>query len=92
MGKMHVNRSDDLAGFVAETTRNDGDTTQSEVVFEGLRPLRARNRKGAALLTALEQGHADTLTGRVRPLTDKVLRDIARRGRRLAQQRADENR
>lgn len=85
---MNVNLSDDLADFVAEQTRDGGYTNQSEVVRDGLRLLRARDRKREALLTALEQGHADNLAGRVRPLTDDVLRDIAQRGRALAERRA----
>ena len=85
---MNVNLSDDLADFVAEQTRDGGYTNQSEVVREGLRLLRARDRKREALLTGLELGHAQNVAGNVRPLTDDVLRDIAQRGRKLADHRA----
>jgi hypothetical protein len=40
------------------------------------------------LMAALDRGHADYLAGKVRPLTDDALRDIARRGRQLAERRA----
>jgi antitoxin ParD1/3/4 len=88
MRTMNVNLSDDLADFVAEQTRDGGYTNQSEVVREALRLLRARRQKRDALLAALEQGHAETLAGKTRPLTDDVLRDIARRGRQLADRRS----
>jgi antitoxin ParD1/3/4 len=91
MGKMrtmNVNLSDDLADFVAEQTRDGGYTNQSEVVRQGLRLLRAQGRKRDALLAALERGHAETLAGKGRPLTPDVLRDIAHRGRQLADRRA----
>jgi hypothetical protein len=35
----------------------------------------------AALLAALDQGHAENVGGKTRPLTDELLRDIAHRGR-----------
>ena len=92
MRTMNVNLSDDLAEFVAERTRDGGYTNQSEVVREGLRLLRAQGRKRDALLTALEQGHAENLAGKTRPLTDDALRDIARRGRQLADRRAARSR
>jgi antitoxin ParD1/3/4 len=87
MRTMNVNLSDDLAEFVAEQTRDGGYTNQSEVVREGLRLLRSRGQKRQALLAALEQGHAENVAGKSRPLTDDLLRDIARRGRKLADQR-----
>ncbi|HEV2738384.1 MAG TPA: type II toxin-antitoxin system ParD family antitoxin [Candidatus Elarobacter sp.] len=88
---MNVNLSDDLADFVAEQTREGGYTNQSEVVREGLRLLRARDRKRDALLTALEQGHAENVAGKARPLTDDVLRDIAQHGRKIAERRRPGN-
>ena len=85
---MNVNLSDDLADFVAEQTREGGYTNQSEVVREGLRLLRARDRRRDALMAALDHGHAENLAGKARPLTDDVLRDIARRGRKIVDRRS----
>ncbi len=84
---MNVNLSDDLAEFVAEQTREGGYTNQSEVVREGLRLLRARDQKRDALLAALEQGHAENIARKTRPLTDDVLQGIAQRGRKIADRR-----
>ncbi len=44
-------------------------------------------QKLRSLLLSLEVGHAATEAGRVRPLTDELLRDIAARGRELADAR-----
>jgi antitoxin ParD1/3/4 len=85
---MNVNLSDDLADFVAAQTRAGGYTNQSEVVREGLRLLRDRGRKHEALLAALDSGLEEARAGKDKPLTAEALRDIARRGRRLAEQRA----
>lgn len=87
---MNVNLSDDLADFVTAQTHAGGYTNQSEVVREGLRLLRARDREREALLAALDRGLEEARTGNVKPLTADALRDIARRGRRLAEQRAAE--
>ena len=84
---MNVNLSDDLAEFVAVQTREGGYTNQSEVVREGLRLLRARDQKRGALLAALEQGHAENIARKTRPLTDDVLQGIAQRGRKIADRR-----
>jgi antitoxin ParD1/3/4 len=88
MRTMNVNLSDDLADFVAAQTRGGGYTNQSEVVREGLRLLRARDRKREALLAALDRGLEEARAGKAKPLTADALRDIARRGRRLAEKRA----
>jgi putative addiction module CopG family antidote len=88
MRTMNVNLSDDLAEFVAKQTRDGGYTNQSEVVREGLRLLRARGRNREALMAALDRGHAENLAGKSQPLTDDDLRDIAKRGRQLADRRA----
>ena len=85
---MNVNLSDDLFEFVGEQTRKGGYTNQSEVVREGLRLMRARLAKRRALLRALEAGHADAEAGRVKPLTDDLLRDIAARGAERTRARA----
>ena len=87
MPTMNVNLSDDLAEFVGEQTRSGGYTNQSEVVREGLRLMRARLAKRRALLDALEAGHADAQAGRVKPLTDDLLSDIAARGRKRAEKK-----
>ncbi len=84
---MNVNLSADLAEFVGEQTREGGYTNQSEVVREGLRLLRSRMLKRRTLLRALETGHSDAKAGRVKPLTDDLLRDIAARGRKRAEAR-----
>ena len=85
MPTMNVNLSADLLDFVGEQTRRGGYTNQSEVVREGLRLLRARIVKRRALLRALAVGHADAQAGRVEPLTDDLLRDIAVQGRKRAE-------
>jgi antitoxin ParD1/3/4 len=91
MRTMNVNLSDDLADYVTAQTRDGGYTNQSEVVREGLRLLRARDRKREALLAALDRGHAEAIAGKAKPLTKESLRDIARRGRLLAERRAAPN-
>ncbi|MGP6156240.1 MAG: hypothetical protein ACLPYS_01665, partial [Vulcanimicrobiaceae bacterium] len=59
---------DFLPGFRADTTLAAVlETTQAESLAE--------------LLAALEAGHADTVAGRTKPLTDEALRDIAARAR-----------
>jgi len=88
MRTMNVNLSDDLVEFVSEQTSAGGYTNQSEVVREGLRLLRARLLKRSALVRALQIGRADAKAGRIKPLTDGVLRDIAARGRKRAGKRA----
>ncbi len=88
MPTMNVNLSEDLAEFVGEQTKRGGYTNQSEVIREGLRLLRSRLAKRRALVRALEAGHADTESGRVKPLTDALLRDIAARGRKRVVARA----
>jgi antitoxin ParD1/3/4 len=81
MPTMNVILTDDLAEFVAEEIRDGGYANQSEVAREGLRLLRARRNKRRALLAALDAGHADTVAGRTRPLTDELLEDLVARGR-----------
>ncbi len=78
---MSVSLPDDLVTFVQDEAANGGYGNQSDVVREGLRLLRERNQKTAALLAALEKGHADTLAGRTKPLTDERLRAIADRAK-----------
>jgi putative addiction module CopG family antidote len=85
MPTMNVNLSEDLVAFVGEQTQKGGYTNQSEVVRESLRLMRAQLAKQRALVAALKRGHADTKAGRVKPLTDDLLRDIAARGRKRAQ-------
>jgi antitoxin ParD1/3/4 len=87
---MNVNLSDDLVQFVGEQTKSGGYTSQSEVVREGLRLLRARLAKRRALVSALKAGLADVEAGRVKPLTDDLLREIAARRRKQAEARARE--
>ncbi|MDQ6943032.1 MAG: type II toxin-antitoxin system ParD family antitoxin [Candidatus Eremiobacteraeota bacterium] len=87
MRKTKVRLSDDLADFVAERIRAGGYTNQSEVVREGLRLLRARDRNREVLTAALDRGHAENVAGKRRSLTDDALRDITERGRRLAEER-----
>lgn len=89
---MNVNLSEDLAKFVIEQTGKGGYTNQSEVIREGLRLLRSRLVKERALVRALRAGHADTAAGRVRPLDDDLLRDIAARGRERHEGRAGNKR
>ena len=83
---MNVSLTDDLNAFVAEQLKA-GYNNQSEVVRDGLRLLRARNDKLLQLRAAVELGIADAESGRTKPLTDDLLRDIAERGRRLAESR-----
>jgi antitoxin ParD1/3/4 len=78
---MSVSLPDDLVAFVQEEAANGGYGNQSDVVREGLRLLRERKRKAAALLAALEKGHTDALAGRTTPLTDERLRAIADRAK-----------
>ena len=81
MGTMSVSLPDDLVAFVQDEAANGGYGNQSDVVREGLRLLRERKQKAAALLAALEKGHTDTLAGRTKPLTDERLRAIADRAK-----------
>jgi antitoxin ParD1/3/4 len=83
---MNVSLTDDLSAFVAEQLA-DGYNNQSEVVRDGLRLLRARNHKLRNLRVAIDAGDADIEAGRSKPLTDALLRDIAKRGRARAQVR-----
>jgi antitoxin ParD1/3/4 len=84
---MSVSVPDDLIAFVQDEAANGGYGNQSDVVREGLRLLRERKQKGAAILAALEKGHADTLAGRTKPLTDERLRDIADRAKARGKRR-----
>lgn len=77
---MNVSLTDDLSAFVAEQLEQ-GYNNQSEVVRDALRLLRARNDKQRDLRRAIDLGLADIDAGRVKPLTDELLIDIAERGR-----------
>jgi ribosome-binding protein aMBF1 (putative translation factor) len=57
------------------------------LVRGGLRLLRSRVHKRQSLLHALEVGHEAAEAGRRKPFTDELLRDIAARGRKLADAR-----
>ena len=83
---MNVSLPDDLSAFVAEQLA-DGYNNQSEVVRDGLRLLRARNHKLRNLRSAIDAGDADIEGSRTKPLTQDLLRDIAERGRALAEAR-----
>ena len=63
---------DNLVTFVQDEAANGGYGNQSDIVGEGLRLLRERRQKAAALLAALRKGHTDTLAGRTKPLTDEA--------------------
>lgn len=80
MPTMNVSLTDDLSAFVAEQLEQ-GYNNQSEVIRDALRLLRARNDKQRDLRAAIALGLADIDAGRVRPLTDQLLTDIAERGR-----------
>jgi antitoxin ParD1/3/4 len=84
MPTMNVSLTEDLSAFVADQVEGGRYKNQSEVVSAGLRLLRDRSGKLADLRAAVAIGDADIKAGRVRPLTDELLRDIAER----AQQRA----
>ena len=89
---MNVSLSEDLVEFITEQTDGGGYTNQSEVVREGLRLLRTRLAKQRALVRALDAGHADTEAGRVKLLTEALLRGIAARGRALHHKRTEKKR
>ena len=87
MATMNVSVPDDLVEFVQEETKEGGYTSNSEVVREGLRLLRARRQKRRLLLHALELGHDDTVAGRTTPLTEARILEIAARARERARER-----
>jgi antitoxin ParD1/3/4 len=87
MGTMSVSLPDDLVAFVQDEAASGGYGNQSDVVREGLRLLRERKQKAAALLAALEKGHTDALAGRTKPLTDERLRGIADRAKARGRKR-----
>lgn len=86
MPTMNVSLPDDLAEFVSDQMSH-GYNNQSEVVRDGLRLLRSRAEKLSRLRAALDEGRADIEAGRTQPLTDDLLRDIARRGKERAEAR-----
>jgi antitoxin ParD1/3/4 len=79
---MNVSLPDDLDDFVAAQLKEGGYNNQSEVIREGLRLLRIRSEKLRRLRADLDVGLADLESGRTKPLTDELLRDIADRGRK----------
>ena len=84
MPMMNVSLTEDLSAFVADQVEGGRYNNQSEVVSAGLRLLRDRSGKLTELRAAIAIGDADIKAGRLQPLTDELLRDIAER----AQQRA----
>lgn len=86
MPTMNVSLTDDLSDFVAEQL-GQGYNNQSEVVRDSLRLLRARTNKLRDLRAAIDLGFDDVKSGRTRPLSDELLRDIADRGRKRAKRR-----
>ncbi len=84
---MNVSLPDELNDFVAEQLKDGGYNNQSEVVREGLRLLRIRDAKLRRLLADLDLGVADVEFGKTKPLANRLLREIADRGRRLAEER-----
>jgi antitoxin ParD1/3/4 len=87
MPTMNVSLTDDLSAFVADQLKDGGYNNQSEVVREGLRLLRLRSEKLSALRQAIAIGDADIAAGRMKPLTDTLLYDIAERGRARSEAR-----
>jgi len=83
MPTINVSLTEDLSEFVADQVEGGGYKNQSEVVSAGLRLLRDRSCKLTELRAAIAIGDADIKAGRLQPLTDELLRDIAKR----AQQR-----
>jgi antitoxin ParD1/3/4 len=87
MPTMNVSLTDDLNDFVAEQL-GQGYNTQSEVVRDSLRLLRARNSKLRAMRAAIDLGLGDVDRGDTKRLTDDVLHDIAARGKKRAEPKA----
>jgi antitoxin ParD1/3/4 len=87
MGTLNVSLPDDLIDFVKAQANGGGFGSQSAVVADALRRVRAAEQKRATLVALLREGYADIEAGRTEPLTEELLRDIAERARERVQSR-----
>lgn len=85
---MNVSLPEDLVEFVKTELADGGYGNQSDVVRDGLRVLREQRQKRRLLMQLLNEGRAAVHEGKTKSLSDRVLRDIAKRGKAVASRRS----